>query len=246
MASPLVPDVLRAIVEPLLPPHPPGRRPGVLRGHPVRAEDGHRVGGPAGRDGVRQRHDVLAAALRLARGRRVPAPARSPARRAPRGRVRRLGPRRGRQRERPRGLWGALAGPQPYRPGEGRDEAPRRDRRGRRPAGRGRHGREPQRRDPAAAADRRDPADPRGGGPAADPAEVVADRGYDSDPHRRNLSTKGIRRTIARRGTPHGSGLGIFRWVVERTRSWLQPGGCGCGTTGRPRSMRRSSNGGAG
>jgi len=26
---------------------------------------------------------------------------------------------------------------------------------------------------------------------------------------------------IAKRGTPHGSGLGKTRWVVERTLSWL-------------------------
>ena len=26
---------------------------------------------------------------------------------------------------------------------------------------------------------------------------------------------------IADRGQPHGSGLGIFRWVVERTIAWL-------------------------
>jgi len=26
---------------------------------------------------------------------------------------------------------------------------------------------------------------------------------------------------IARRGAPHGSGLGIYRWVVERTFVWL-------------------------
>jgi hypothetical protein len=26
---------------------------------------------------------------------------------------------------------------------------------------------------------------------------------------------------IAERGQPHGTGLGTFRWVVERTISWL-------------------------
>lgn len=26
---------------------------------------------------------------------------------------------------------------------------------------------------------------------------------------------------LARRRTPHGSGLGKYRWVVERTLSWL-------------------------
>ena len=45
----------------------------------------------------------------------------------------------------------------------------------------------------------------------------MADRGYDSDPHRRQLSGRGIRTAIARRNTPHGSMLGIFRYVVEQT-----------------------------
>lgn len=31
----------------------------------------------------------------------------------------------------------------------------------------------------------------------------------------------GIVPAIARRGTPHGSGLGVYRWVVERTFAWL-------------------------
>ncbi|MDB5296203.1 MAG: transposase family protein [Phycisphaerales bacterium] len=59
------------------------------------------------------------------------------------------------------------------------------------------------------------------GAPLTKPPEVVADRGYDSDPHRRALGARGIRPTIARRRTAHGSGWGTFRWVVERTVSWL-------------------------
>jgi len=59
------------------------------------------------------------------------------------------------------------------------------------------------------------------GAPLSKPAEVIGDRGYDSDAHRMSLSAKGIRPTLARRRTPHGSGLGIFRWVVERGLSWL-------------------------
>ncbi|ODT97833.1 MAG: transposase, partial [Planctomycetes bacterium SCN 63-9] len=59
------------------------------------------------------------------------------------------------------------------------------------------------------------------GSPRHRPDEVLADRAYDSQPHRRRLRGRGIRPRIARRGTPHGSGLGKFRWVVERTLSWL-------------------------
>jgi transposase len=50
---------------------------------------------------------------------------------------------------------------------------------------------------------------------------VTADRGYDHDPHRRQLRHRGIGSEIARRKTAHGSGLGRVRWVVERTFAWL-------------------------
>ncbi|MGV9289132.1 transposase [Streptomyces sp. NPDC003719] len=50
---------------------------------------------------------------------------------------------------------------------------------------------------------------------------LFADRGYDHDKYRRVLWERGIRPMIAERGRPHGSGLDIFRWVVERTISCL-------------------------
>jgi transposase len=50
---------------------------------------------------------------------------------------------------------------------------------------------------------------------------LVADRGYDYDRYRRALWARGIRPSIARRGVAHGSGLGRWRWVVERTLAWL-------------------------
>ncbi len=59
------------------------------------------------------------------------------------------------------------------------------------------------------------------GRPRRRPQSLYADRSYDSDPHRRRLRRRGIRPQIARRRTPHGSGLGQYRWVVERTLSWL-------------------------
>lgn len=51
--------------------------------------------------------------------------------------------------------------------------------------------------------------------------ELYADRAYDSDPHREALREIGTIPKIARRNTEHGSGLGVYRWVVERTLSWL-------------------------
>ena len=53
------------------------------------------------------------------------------------------------------------------------------------------------------------------------PDVVYADRGYDSDAIRTALRERGIEPKIAKRGTGHGSGLGRYRWVVERTFAWL-------------------------
>jgi transposase len=53
------------------------------------------------------------------------------------------------------------------------------------------------------------------------PKVIYADRGYDSEAHRQKLRERGIKPVIARRRTEHGSGLGKFRWVVERTHAWL-------------------------
>lgn len=58
------------------------------------------------------------------------------------------------------------------------------------------------------------------GAPKHKPALVQADRGYDSNPLRALLADQGIGTQIARRRTPHGSGLGKTRWVVERTIAW--------------------------
>ena len=59
------------------------------------------------------------------------------------------------------------------------------------------------------------------GRPRQRPDSLIADRGYDSDRHRRLLRQRGIKPVIARRQTKHGSGLGRHRWVVERTFAWL-------------------------
>src|SRR5205085_6381758 len=50
---------------------------------------------------------------------------------------------------------------------------------------------------------------------------VTADRAYDHKPQRRELRKREIAPEIARRKTEHGSGLGRYRWVVERTFAWL-------------------------
>jgi len=61
----------------------------------------------------------------------------------------------------------------------------------------------------------------KAGRPRCKPDSVLGDRGYDSEPHRQELRHKRIEPVLAKRRTENGSGLGIYRWVVERTISWL-------------------------
>src|SRR3954454_13689643 len=53
------------------------------------------------------------------------------------------------------------------------------------------------------------------------PEALQGDRGYDSEPARQILRWLGIAPVLAARFTEHGSGLGVYRWFVERTISWL-------------------------
>jgi transposase len=59
------------------------------------------------------------------------------------------------------------------------------------------------------------------GRPRRRPDRVQGDRAYDSQPHRLWLRSLGIASDLARRREEHGSGLGVHRWVVERTLSWF-------------------------
>jgi transposase len=59
------------------------------------------------------------------------------------------------------------------------------------------------------------------GRPRFRPRRLYADRGYDSKAHRVGLRLRKIQPFIAKRYTGHGSGLGVYRWVVERTIAWL-------------------------
>lgn len=61
----------------------------------------------------------------------------------------------------------------------------------------------------------------RRGRPRQRPKTLYADRGYDHDKYRRMTWAKGVKPLIARRGTPHGSGLGTHRWVIEQTIALL-------------------------
>lgn len=59
------------------------------------------------------------------------------------------------------------------------------------------------------------------GHPRQRPDAVYGDRAYDSEPHRKELRHRKITPYLAKRNTPHGSGLGVYRWVSERTLAWL-------------------------
>jgi transposase len=59
------------------------------------------------------------------------------------------------------------------------------------------------------------------GRPRHRPDCVLGDRGYDAESIRRGLRARNIVPFLAKRNTEHGSGLGRWRWVVERTFAWL-------------------------
>jgi transposase len=59
------------------------------------------------------------------------------------------------------------------------------------------------------------------GRPRRRPKQLQGDRAYDSNAHRQKLRARGIQPILARRRVPHGSALGVTRWVVERTVAWF-------------------------
>ena len=59
------------------------------------------------------------------------------------------------------------------------------------------------------------------GRPRKCPRKLHADKGYDSGGCRAALRKRGITPRIARRGIESSERLGRYRWVVERTLSWL-------------------------
>lgn len=65
------------------------------------------------------------------------------------------------------------------------------------------------------------PVSGKRGPPRRRPERVQADTAYDSEERRKELRKRRIKPVIPKRNREHGSGLGVFRWVVERTLSWL-------------------------
>ena len=65
------------------------------------------------------------------------------------------------------------------------------------------------------------PVGGKAGHPRSRPESVYGDRAYASGPRRQELRRRGIEPFIPEQRAEHGSGLGVVRWVVERTVSWL-------------------------
>jgi transposase len=61
----------------------------------------------------------------------------------------------------------------------------------------------------------------RRGRPRRRPKALYGDRQYGTPRNQRGLKERGIEDHLARQRTPHGSGLGKVRWVVESTLSWI-------------------------
>jgi transposase len=64
---------------------------------------------------------------------------------------------------------------------------------------------------------------PRGkpGQPRKRPAKLHGDKASDASDLRRALRARGITPRLARRGSDSSERLGRYRWLVERTLSWL-------------------------
>lgn len=201
---------------------PAGIGPGRVDRDSVCAADGNRLGRPTPGNGVWLRYDLLATVTGLAEsGGMGPNPSRSLEPASP-GRPDRFFPCGGRFCLGPGGFWGAKTGPNPT---------------DRRKKGSKHHVIADARGIPLAVkltgANRHDvtqllplveaipPMAGKIGRPRQRPDQVQGDRGYDSEPHRQALRRKQIEPVLAKRRTGHGSGLGIFRWVIERTLAWL-------------------------
>ncbi|GAA2455047.1 hypothetical protein GCM10010405_43740 [Streptomyces macrosporus] len=83
----------------------------------------------------------------------------------------------------------------------------------------------------------------RGGRPRRKPDSLFAGRGYDHGVHRDQVRAGGIVSAIARRRTRYGTGLGAYRWVIERAFARLRGfRRCGSVGSGKPASMERFSD----
>lgn len=190
--------------------------------HFICSQDRHSLGRPAPRNGLWLRNDLLATTPRMAEGGRLGSDPSAPTEPSSWGRPDRLFAGVDRFQLRPGGFGGAKTGPNPT---------------DRRKKGTKHHVITDADGIPLAVtiteANRHDvtqllplvdaipPIAGKVGRPRKRPDRVQGDRAYDSQPHRRALRQRGIEPVLAKRRTPHGSGLGEYRWPVERSLSWL-------------------------
>jgi transposase len=59
------------------------------------------------------------------------------------------------------------------------------------------------------------------GRPRRKPVALYGDRQYGTPRNREGLKKRRIKSYLARQRTPHGSGLGKVRWVVESALAWV-------------------------
>jgi len=172
---------------------------------------------------VRVGHDVLAAAAGLAAGGRVVGPAPRAAGPAERGGQDRLVPGGRRHDERPGPAGWEKTGPSPVdRSKPGTKHGLLVDGRGRVPLAVVFDGaNRPDVEQLVPLVDAVPPVRGKAGRPRRRFDRVQADRGFDSEANRQAVRDRGGDPVIAKRRTPHGSGLGKYRWVVERAESWL-------------------------
>src|SRR3954454_6036698 len=199
-----------------------GGRPGLLDRHHLRPPERHPLGDAAAGDGLRLRHDLLAPAAGLATPRRVEE---TPARPAPAGRAgggHRLGALLRGQPDLPRRFWGALTGPNPTdRAKKGTKRHLLVDGKGTPLAVRLTGANRNESLEAMNLVDDIPPIRGRRGRPRRRPKALYGDRQYGTPRNHQGLKERGIEDHLAQPRTPHGSGLGKIRWVVESTLAWV-------------------------
>ena len=201
----------------------PSARSRLSEGYSVRAQDRHAMGISSTRDGMWQRHDLLASPSRLATSRPVANDLAGSA-----GRV------GGRWRDRlvdlgdgqllcPGAFWGEKTGPNPTDRGKNGSKRHLIVEASGIPLAVEHTGANVHDSELAIAlVDGIRPIRQPRGRPRRRPDEVLADRAYDAEEKiRKPLRKRGITPRIAKRNTEHGSGLGRFRYVVEAAFDWL-------------------------
>src|SRR3990172_8718463 len=175
------------------------------------------LGDAAARDGLRLGDDLLAASARVAGRGGLVTPASPAVGSAAPGRPDRLVPSRGGQRLRAGGFGGAHTGPNPTdRSKKGSKHHVISDAHGIPLAALTTAANVNDSTQLRALVEAIPPVRGKRGRPRRRPRIVQGDRGYDAETDRRWLRQRRILPLLAKRRTPHGSGLGTTRWVIER------------------------------